>query len=146
METVFFMRLWTIHPKHLDTKGLVALWREGLGALKALTGEVKGYRNHPQLDRFKAHEEPVNALNFYLHLVADEADRRGYKFKREKLLKRKSVNKIKVTKGQVDFEVAHLKKKLKNRNPEMLNQNWSKISIFSVFKLKPGDVELWEKI
>ncbi|HZV54530.1 MAG TPA: pyrimidine dimer DNA glycosylase/endonuclease V [Rhodocyclaceae bacterium] len=24
------MRLWTLHPKYLDPKGLVALWREAL--------------------------------------------------------------------------------------------------------------------
>ncbi|HPH78511.1 MAG TPA: pyrimidine dimer DNA glycosylase/endonuclease V, partial [bacterium] len=24
------MRLWSIHPKYLDSKGLVALWRESL--------------------------------------------------------------------------------------------------------------------
>ena len=24
------MRLWSIHPRYLDPKGLVALWREGL--------------------------------------------------------------------------------------------------------------------
>jgi len=24
------MRLWTLHPKYLDARGLVALWREGL--------------------------------------------------------------------------------------------------------------------
>ena len=47
------MRLWTIHPKYLDVKGLVALWREGLLAQKVLSGKTKGYRNHPQLIRFK---------------------------------------------------------------------------------------------
>ena len=24
------MRIWSLHPKYLDTKGLVALWRETL--------------------------------------------------------------------------------------------------------------------
>ena len=24
------MRLWSLHPKHLDPQGLVARWREGL--------------------------------------------------------------------------------------------------------------------
>jgi hypothetical protein len=28
------MRLWSIHPKYLDSKGLVACWREGLLAQK----------------------------------------------------------------------------------------------------------------
>ncbi len=40
------MRLWSLHPKYLDVKGLVRAWREGLLARKALGGETKGYRNH----------------------------------------------------------------------------------------------------
>jgi hypothetical protein len=47
------MRIWSIHPKYLDIKGLVALWREALLAKHVLEGRTKGYRNHPQLDRFK---------------------------------------------------------------------------------------------
>ena len=30
------MRLWSLHPKHLDTKALVASWREGLLAYHVL--------------------------------------------------------------------------------------------------------------
>nr|WP_243687290.1 pyrimidine dimer DNA glycosylase/endonuclease V [Methanobacterium formicicum] len=47
------MRLWSLHPKYLDVKGLVALWREGLLARAVLKGKTKGYTNHPQLIRFK---------------------------------------------------------------------------------------------
>jgi len=52
------MRLWSLHPIHLDGKSLVALWREGLGALSSLK-KKKGYYNHPQLERFKNTENPV---------------------------------------------------------------------------------------
>ena len=38
------MRLWSIHPKYLGTKGLVALWREALLAQKVLQGNTKGYK------------------------------------------------------------------------------------------------------
>jgi len=41
------MRLWTLHPKYLDTKGLLAVWREALLAQKAIKGATKAYRNHP---------------------------------------------------------------------------------------------------
>lgn len=34
-----FMRLWTLHPKYLDARGLVALWREALPARAVLRGE-----------------------------------------------------------------------------------------------------------
>lgn len=33
------MRLWSLHPKYLDSKGLVALWREGLLAQKGTIGD-----------------------------------------------------------------------------------------------------------
>ena len=36
------MRLWSVHPQHLDVRGLVALWREGLLARKVLLGETNG--------------------------------------------------------------------------------------------------------
>ncbi|HWP85543.1 MAG TPA: pyrimidine dimer DNA glycosylase/endonuclease V, partial [Terriglobia bacterium] len=39
------MRLWSLHPSLLDSKGLVALWREALLAQKVLRGETKGYRH-----------------------------------------------------------------------------------------------------
>ena len=53
------------YPKYLDTKGLVALWREALLAQKVLRGLTKGYRHHPQLTRFKAHRDPIAAVAAY---------------------------------------------------------------------------------
>lgn len=70
------MRIWSLHPQYLDTKGLVALWRETLLAKHVLEGKTKGYKNHPQLDRFKARPDPVNAINAYLAEVFHEAERR----------------------------------------------------------------------
>ena len=63
------MRLWSLHPGYLDCKGLVALWREGLLAQKVLLGATKGYRNHPQLDRFKLQTDPIAAIAAYLREV-----------------------------------------------------------------------------
>ena len=34
------MRFWTIHPRYLDARGLVALWREALLAKAVLRGPV----------------------------------------------------------------------------------------------------------
>ena len=56
------LRLWSIHPKYLDGIGLVALWRESLLAQKVLKGETKGYRHHPQLRRFIAHQDEETAM------------------------------------------------------------------------------------
>lgn len=83
------MRLWSLHPSLLDQPRLCALWREGLGALKALKaweGNTPcGYQNHPQLQRFKNHPEPSTALVYYLSKVHLEACRRGYNFDPSKL-------------------------------------------------------------
>jgi len=57
------MRLWSIHPKYLDCKGLVALWREGLLAKKVLSNKTFGYKNHPQLIRFRLAKEPLKLIN-----------------------------------------------------------------------------------
>jgi len=46
------MRIWSLHPKYLDAKGLVALWRDALLARHVLQGKTTGYKNHPQLNRF----------------------------------------------------------------------------------------------
>ena len=72
------MRLWTLHPKYLDPQGLVALWREGLLARAVIYGMTKGYRHHPQLQRFQAQSGPRSAINAYLREVVVEADARGY--------------------------------------------------------------------
>ena len=75
------MRLWSIHPSLLDRVGLVALWREALLAQKVLLGATKGYRHHPQLDRFRQSSNPIRAIASYLWSVADEAQERGYRFR-----------------------------------------------------------------
>jgi len=43
------MRIWSIHPKYLDRKGLIACWRETLLAKNVLLEKTKGYKNHSQL-------------------------------------------------------------------------------------------------
>lgn len=53
------MRFWSLHPQYLDTQGLLAAWREGLLAQKVLLGETRGYRHHPQLERFRLAPDPA---------------------------------------------------------------------------------------
>ena len=52
------MRLWTLHPRHLDRQGLTGAWREALLAQAVLAGRTRGYREHPQLLRFREHPDP----------------------------------------------------------------------------------------
>src|SRR5262245_41992430 len=111
------MRLWTLHPKHLDARGLVALWREALLAQKVLHGKTHGYKNHPQLHRFFKLTNPPAALAAYLTEVQIEATRRGYKFDASKIGRRKFHGKLTETRGQLLYEWRHLKRKLKKRDP-----------------------------
>src|SRR5690348_4497397 len=111
------MRLWTLHPKYLDAKGLVALWREALLAQKVLLGKTKGYRHHPQLIRFQAHAKPAVALAAFLKAVHEEATRRGYAFDGSKIGRCRVVIEIEETDGQLLYEWEHLRQKLKRRAP-----------------------------
>lgn len=141
------MRLWSLHPKYLDAKGLVALWRETLLAKHVLEGKTKGYTNHPQLDRFKKLAKPVEAINRYLLGVHSEATQRGYNFDGSKIGPA-GRSKIKVTSGQLAYEVKHLQSKLTVRDPKRAIE-FKKIKPYElhpIFILIDGDIEQWEKI
>ncbi|HTA77747.1 MAG TPA: pyrimidine dimer DNA glycosylase/endonuclease V [bacterium] len=143
------MRLWSLHPQYLDTKGLLALWRESLLAQKVLQGKTKGYRNHPQLDRFKKHSFPQKAIGRYLFAIWEEANQRGYSFDKSKVKNaRKPVTTIKVASGQIKHEWKHLRKKLMSRDPQRLKL-YDKVrspKTHSSFRKVPGPIALWEKV
>ena len=141
------MRLWSIHPSYLDTQALVACWREGLLARRVLQGTTRGYRNHPQLDRFKEQADPIEIMDTYLLAVYEEATKRGYHFQREKIGSRISAHKIEVTDGQLQYEFSHLKKKLSQRNPRKYDEI---VSIRNpephpLFYVISGGLEPWER-
>lgn len=110
------MRLWTVHASFLDARGLVALWREGLLARRVLEGRTRGYRHHPQLDRFRACVDPLVAIDSYLWAVYDQSCRRGYCFDCGKLGERRRVE-IVETRGQLEHEWRLLRAKLRIRSP-----------------------------
>jgi hypothetical protein len=142
------MRLWSLHPEYLDAKGLVALWREALLAKKVLEGLTKGYKNHPQLDRFRQVKEPVDAMSQYLYAVLTEAKLRNYNFDGEKAGRSFKVNTIKVTRGQIDYEWQHLLKKLekRDRNKYLQIKDEKAIKPHPLFRIVDGEIESWEKI
>jgi len=119
------MRLWSIHPGYLDSKGLVALWREGLLEQNVLLDSTKGYKNHSQLIRFKGAADPVAAIAYYLRCVADEADRRNYNFNREKIVRNNQCSSLNVTEGQLEYEYRHLLDKLKVRDTDLYKESKS---------------------
>jgi hypothetical protein len=129
-------------------KGLLALWREGLLAQKVLAGKTKGYKNHPQLDRFKSQTNPKASIGWYLLKVWEEADLRGYSFNRRKV---KNVGRkprpIPVTRGQLMYEWEHLGKKLRTRDRarfRTMKKN-QKMRQHPLFRVVTGSIEVWEK-
>ncbi|MGW9825967.1 pyrimidine dimer DNA glycosylase [Brevibacterium pityocampae] len=112
------MRIWSLHPSHLDRQGLIACWRETLLAQKVLRGQTRGYRSHPQLVRFRELDAPVAAIGAYLSGLAAEADARGYTFNRGLIVDDAWDGTIEVAEGQIAFEWDHLLAKLTIRSPE----------------------------
>lgn len=142
------MRLWTVHPRHLDTAGLLALWREGLLAQKVLKGETKGYRHHPQLNRFKAVADPLGAIATYLRAVQEEAAGRGYRFDREKIDASHYAAQIACTRGQLLYEWRHLLEKVRKRDAVKYSElvEVKEPRAHPLFRLVEGEVEDWEVI
>ncbi len=141
------MRLWSLHPQYLDRQGLLACWRETLLAQKVLKGETRGYRYHPQLIRFQAQADPLATIAAYLSGLADEAERRGYRFDRSKITSHPATHKIPVSKGQLLYEWDHLKEKLRRRDPARLAEIAAPElpAPHPLFIPVAGDVEAWEK-
>jgi len=141
------MRLWTVHPKYLDSAGLVALWREALLARAVLRGATQGYRHHPQLTRFRSQPNPVGSLNRYLAGVYAEAERRGYAFDRRKLGRARRGRRMAETAGQLAAEWAHLLAKLRRRRPERYRELSAlpSPSAHPLFRIVPGPVQPWER-
>lgn len=140
------MRIWSLHPKYLDTKGLVALWRETLLAKHVLSGQTKGYKNHPQLNRFKASEFPLDAINQYLAEVFEEAVNRAYNFNKDKIDWDFKSSLLTVTEGQMEYERIHLLKKLKERDLKKYEElkNQTVFNTHPLFTVIPGEIENWE--
>lgn len=145
------MRLWSLHPRHLDRQGLTAAWREALLAQSVLVKGAGGYTNHPQLERFRAHPEPLAALGALLAGIADDADARSYRFDRTKILVPPTTDAARptmtVTSGQLDLEWQHLLAKLARRSPDVLARTVSSAGPepHPLFIPVPGPVEPWER-
>lgn len=144
------MRLWSIHPQYLDSKGLLALWREGLLAQKVLQGKTVGYRHHPQLERFQKSEDPLKMISLYLHHVCDESQRRNWRFQRSKIIlgKPRFVKHLTVARGQLQFEWEHLLEKIKARDPQRFKELWGlkAVKTHPLFRRTIGGIAAWERV
>ena len=141
------MRLWSLHPRHLDPQGLVAVWREALLAKAVLRGGTRGYTHHPQLERFRAHPSPRLAINAYLAALHSEARLRGYSFDRSKIGPVRTVELIVVTLGQLGYEWDHLLGKLSLRSPRLFARlrTQGNPACHPLFLPRPGPVASWER-
>jgi hypothetical protein len=141
------MRLWTLHPRYLDAKGLVAAWREALLAQKVLQGGTRGYRGHPQLARFRSHQRPVQSIAAFLAGIAEEAQRRGYRFDTTKISRARLRTQMEETRGQLLYEWEHLRAKLRTRSPEIYRQCKRVVTpeAHPLFRIVAGDIRDWEK-
>ncbi|HEX8989048.1 MAG TPA: pyrimidine dimer DNA glycosylase/endonuclease V [Rhodocyclaceae bacterium] len=140
------MRLWTLHPKVLDPRGLVALWREALLAQAVIAGQTRGYRHHPQLARFLAAPSPAAAIADYLRGVHEESLRRGYAFDASKIGRAGGAVRIAVPRGQLDYEWRHLLAKLRVRAPDWLAGlgEATRPAAHPLFRVVRGGIADWE--
>jgi len=98
--------------------GLGAEWREGLLAQAVLEGWTKGWRYHPQLDRFRDHPKPLEAIGFYLLKVVEEAISRGYSYDASKIIRPvEDIERAPITRGQLLFEFGLLYERTRTRTP-----------------------------
>lgn len=159
------MRLWSLHPKYLDTAGLLGAWREGLLAQAVLLDKTRGYKNHPQLTRFKLANDPIASIGVYLTYLWVEGSIRGYRFDSRKIQSEQHLGqiwkdtlvhehipthtypKLTVGVGQMLYEGGHLFDKLQNRKSQG-RVNLPPLALpdpHPLFKVRPGLIETWEK-
>ena len=107
---------------------------------------TKGYRNHPQILRFLGQPDPPSAIAAYLSEVQREAERRGYRFDAAKIGRCSEKVNMTVTRGQMNYELAHLRAKLKLRDPGALLRIAAVTEPMPhrLFTVVEGDIEAWE--
>jgi hypothetical protein len=112
-----------------------------------IKGETRGYRNHPQLARFRAHPSPLAALDVYLRMVLAEAKARGYAFDRKKIGRARPGIRLRATQGQLAFERRHLLRKLRMRSPHLyrLRRRVTAFEPHPLFRIVSGGIEAWER-
>ncbi len=120
-------------------------------AQKILMGVKKGesarYLNHPQMERFKKHKNPLGALATYLFYVWKEDVWGAYGFDKDRIKGVLIEERMEVTSGQLEYEFKHLKKKLKIRDAEKYKEllTIKEIEANPFLVVKKGPVASWEK-
>ncbi len=69
-----------------------------------LLGRTRGYRHHPQLERFREDSRPVAAINSFLAAIHEESLARRYSFDASKVGRTRKTGTMRETRGQLAFE------------------------------------------
>lgn len=139
------MRIWSIHPKYLDTKRLTAQWREALLCKNVIEGKTKGYVNHPQFIRIKNHNKPIEFINAYLLTIWEEANKRLFKYDKSKIDMDKAIlfkNKMEVSDKQLEYEYYHMMLKSGKIEHILINE----IESNPLFNIIEGDIMIYERV
>lgn len=143
------MRLWSVHPRYFDRQALTACWREGLLAQAVIADPSRrGYAHHPQLQRFRTARDPLQAIGDYLAAVVDEADTRGYRFARQKIVRTGAREPMPLPRGQLEYEWGHLLRKLEMRTPAAW-ERWHAVPLpdpHPLFVVVDGPIADWERV
>jgi hypothetical protein len=86
----------------------------------------------------------VRAIATYLWTVADEAAHRGYHFDASKIASPRARITIQVTTGQLAYELTHLRRKLRERDPERRKLTTNPVAN-PVFQTVHGPIASWER-
>ncbi len=116
-------------------------------AQAVLRGKTRGYRHHPQLERFKLHSNPLRAIGCFLLGVYNESLARGYHFDASKIDNSMAGVYISENAGQLLWEWEHLKAKLRKRAPEVYD-SLAEVRIpepHPMFQIVAGPVQPWER-
>jgi len=112
-------------------------------------GKDHGYYNHPQLNRFKKQNHAQTYIHLYLKAVYEESVERGFNFDKDAFEQCYVDKKMPVTNRQLDFEVGHLKDKLRGRESfdklDNLTIGQRHLDTHPLFYMTNGPVADWEK-
>ena len=141
------MRLWTLHPKYLDAKGLVAAWREALLAQAVLRDRNDWLPKPSSTDPVP----PLTLTGSKYRVLSSRAACRGKPAwvsvrPRKDRLPRGGRSRLKATLGQLGYEWKHLRAKLAIRDKAWLASlgRVARPDAHPTFRVVPGDVEDWE--
>jgi hypothetical protein len=117
-------------------------------AQQVLRGETNGYKNHPQLERFKRQIDPLASIAAYLVEIRIEAEKRGYHFDASKIGLKRAAGSIQVTRGQLMYEWELFKSKLAVRQPQRLDsvKYFLEPEVHPLFRITEGPPERWERL